>query len=92
MDLDADQARHLAVVYIVVDDLTHNVAVENMDQHVAANDQGTHLATVKEGVQKLSGQRRTEIKYCIQLWIDEILFGVVGKCGGAVLRKTPIKT
>jgi hypothetical protein len=46
---------------------------------------------VKEGVQKLSGQKRTEIKYCIQLWIDEILSGVVGKCGGAVLRKTPIK-
>jgi hypothetical protein len=57
----------------------------------AANDQGAHLPTVKVGVQKLSGQKRTEMKYCAQLWSDARLPAVVGKCGDAVLRKIPIR-
>lgn len=31
---------------------------------------GTHLPNVKEGVQKLKGQKKTEMKYCSQLWSD----------------------
>jgi hypothetical protein len=58
---------------------------------VAASDQGVHLPTVKVGVQKLSGQKRTEMKYCAQLWSDARLPAVVGKCGDAVLRKIPIR-
>jgi hypothetical protein len=57
----------------------------------AASDQGAHLPTVKVGVQKLSGQKRTEMKYCAQLWSDARLPAVVGKCGDAVLRKIPIR-
>ena len=43
---------------------------------------------MKVGVQKLSGQTRTEMKYCTQLWR---LPDVVGRCGDAVLKKTPIR-
>ena len=50
-----------------------------------------HLPTVKRGCQKLRGQKRTEMKYCIQLWSDVKLAAVDGIWGGAVLWKTPIR-
>jgi hypothetical protein len=43
------------------------------------------------GCQKLKGQKRIEMKYCIQLWSDAKLAAVDGKWGGAVLWKTPIR-
>ena len=49
------------------------------------------MPSVKVGVQRLKGQKRIEIAHCTQLWIDDTLFGVVGKWGDAVLRKTPIR-
>jgi hypothetical protein len=53
-------------------------------------DQGVHLPTVKAGCQKLRGQRKTERKYCTQLWNNEILPADVGRWGAAVLVTTPI--
>ena len=50
-----------------------------------------HLPNVKRGCQKLKGQKRTEMKYCIQLWSEAKLAVVDGIWGGAVLWKTPIK-
>ena len=46
---------------------------------------GVHLPNVKTGCQKLRGQKRIEMKYCIQLWSDVRLAAVDGICGGAVL-------
>jgi hypothetical protein len=51
--------------------------------------QGIHLPSVKIGCQRLSGQKRTDMKYCPQLWIDDTLLGVAGKWGAAVLKKMP---
>jgi hypothetical protein len=50
-----------------------------------------HLPNVKIGCQKLRGQKKTEMKYCTQLWSDVRLLGVDGIWGGAVLWKTPIR-
>jgi hypothetical protein len=50
-----------------------------------------HLPNVKAGCQKLRGQKKTEMKYCIQLWNDVRLPAVNGIWGGAVLWKTPIR-
>lgn len=50
-----------------------------------------HLPNVKIGCQKLRGQKRTEMKYCTQLWSDVRLAAVDGIWGGAVLWKTPIR-
>jgi hypothetical protein len=50
-----------------------------------------HLPTLKVGCQKLRGQRRIEMKYWIQLWSAAPENAAVGKCGAAVLTKTPIK-
>ena len=40
---------------------------------------GVHLPNVKTGCQKLRGQKRTEMKYCTQLWSDVKLAAVNGK-------------
>jgi hypothetical protein len=37
-----------------------------------------HLPNVKRGCQKLKGQKRTEMKYCTQLWSDAKLAVVDG--------------
>jgi hypothetical protein len=50
-----------------------------------------HLPTVKVGPQRLSGQKRTEMKYCTQLWIPGMVPGDPGKCGDAVLTNTPMR-
>jgi hypothetical protein len=50
-----------------------------------------HSPNVKIGCQKLRGQKKTEMKYCIQLWSDAKLAAVDGIWGGAVLWKTPIR-
>jgi hypothetical protein len=50
-----------------------------------------HLPNVKVGCQKLKGQKRIEMKYCIQLWSDAKLAVVDGIWGDAVLWKTPIR-
>ena len=39
---------------------------------------GVHLPNVKVGCQKLKGQKRTEMKYCTQLWSDAKLAAVDG--------------
>ena len=52
---------------------------------------GVHLPNVKTGCQKLRGQKKTEMKYCTQLWSDVKLAAVDGIWGGAVLWKTPIR-
>ncbi len=39
VDLDADEAFELAVGGVVVDDLGHDVAVEDVDEDVAADDE-----------------------------------------------------
>lgn len=59
---------------------------------IAVDDHGVHLPSVKMGCHRLSGQKRTEMMYWPQLCSDDALPGVVGKCGAAVLRKTPIRT
>jgi hypothetical protein len=46
---------------------------------------GVHLPNVKAGCQKLRGQKKTEMKYCTQLWSDVKLAAVDGIWGGAVL-------
>ena len=50
-----------------------------------------HLPTDKRGCQWLRGQKKTEMKYCIQLCADVRLPAVTGRWGGAVLVKTPIR-
>ena len=49
------------------------------------------MPSVKVGFHMLNGQKRTEMAHCTQLWSDPKLLGVVGKCGDAVLRNTPIR-
>jgi hypothetical protein len=46
---------------------------------------------VNVGPHKLSGQKRTEMKYCTQLWIPDMVPGDPGKCGDAVLTNTPMR-
>ena len=40
--------------------------------------QGLHLPRVKVGCQRLSGQKRTEMRYCPQLCSNDTLSGVAG--------------
>jgi hypothetical protein len=44
---------------------------------------------VKVGVQKLKGQKKTEMKYCSQLW--SVFEPSLGIWGVAVLTRTPIR-
>ena len=49
------------------------------------------MPRVKIGCHRLRGQKRTEMKYWPQLWIEDTLLGVVGRWGAAVLKKMPIR-
>jgi len=46
---------------------------------------------MKVGCHRAKGQNRIEIMYWTQLCTDAKLPAVVGKWGGAVLKKTPIR-
>jgi hypothetical protein len=46
---------------------------------------------VKEGCQKLSGQNKIEMAYWAQLWRDDAVAVVAGRCGDAVLLNTPTR-
>jgi len=50
-----------------------------------------HCPTLKEGCQKLRGQKKIEMKYWIQLCSAAPLNAGVGRWGAAVLMKTPIR-
>jgi hypothetical protein len=57
VDLDADEALELAVWGVVVDDLGHDVAVEDVDQQVAADDEVVPVPVVgmDEGLEVVRG-------------------------------------
>jgi hypothetical protein len=52
--------------------------------------QGRHSPTVNEGVQKLRGQNKIEMKYCTQLCSDVRFAPNDGTWGEAVFTKMPI--
>jgi len=54
-------------------------------------DPAGHEPTENVGCQKLSGQKKMEVKYWTQLCNAAIVNAVFGKCGDAVLKKTPIR-
>ena len=54
-------------------------------------DPAGHVPTENVGCQKLSGQKKIEVKYWTQLWTAAKLNAAFGKCGDAVLKKTPIR-
>jgi hypothetical protein len=64
------------------------VASRRVSQRV---DPPGHGPTEKVGCQTLKGQKKIEVKYWTQLWNATRLNAAFGKCGDAVLKKTPIR-